>query len=218
MKTITISVSRALSRIKHLDEKIKTYFTDATRMFVSATIGEQKKPATPTFATAKDLQARIQSDWDGLDEMIRERTAIKRALVLNNAACTIEVFGLGRITIAEAIELKSMMNAKTELLKSIRTQISHVNKFLETTDERVNKMIAETQRVQISEQESAEDRARIQEEIAKNIRRVSEAHLFDPISLIEKEKALETMIDDIRHELDFKLTETNSTTMLTVTF
>src|SRR5690606_17186199 len=95
---IKMTLTEALRKVKSLDEQIAGFF-NTERVMISYVSGSREQPPFAGMTKA-DLEARIQSDHDKLDSLIKNRTSIKRALILANATIKVQVAG-EEYTIAE---------------------------------------------------------------------------------------------------------------------
>lgn len=213
---LKITLTRALSLIKSIDQEIKTYF-DQERILISALIGNKERIATKMIKDKEELTSRIQSDYDTLNNLMNKRRAIKNAIVLSNATSTVNINDQ-EITVAEAIELKNHLPVREHVLKAYRNQYSATQKFLDKNASEVENRINELIKIQVNEDTKPEDKLKIMDIIRENENNTSLATLFDPINLIDKIKKTETEINNIKSELDYVLSEHNAVTTITVSY
>ncbi len=214
--TTTLTITRALTLIKSLDNEIKTYF-DQERILISALIGTKEKTVLRMIQNKEELTAKIQSDYDGLNALVNKRRAIKNAVVLSNATCLINIDNKV-ITVAEAIELKNQLPIKESILKAYRNQYSQVQKFLDKNANELETRILELVKYQTNEDTTAEDKLKMLTIVRENEEKNSLAKLYDPINLVEKITQLENEIRTIKNELDYVLSEHNATTTISVNY
>lgn len=213
---IKLSITRALTMIKTIGKQIDDYFNQE-RILISALVGNKEKTAVVSIKTKSDLDKRIQSDHDTLEELVRKRQALKNAVVLSNASESIEICGK-TITVVEAIEMKALVPTKERILKSYRNQITSVNKFIDSQKTDIETRIAKLIEVQTTENSTPEDKDQMMKMVRANEEGDKLPVMHDPLNLIDKAEKLEKEIHDIKEELDYVLSEHNAVTIITATY
>ena len=207
----TISITRALVELKRLDSKIQN--TAVNSVFVSYAVGQgmHKKVSN---STPEKLEQQIKADFQSLEQLSINRQKLKSAIVMSNATTTVDFQGK-QISVAEAIELKSTVKSKRDILAAMQRQ------FVTT----VNSIAALNQKLEASIEAAlttvyGNEKGKVDESmylsVAKPQKEQKEAMLVDPCNIQAKIKALQEEIEVLETEVDFLLSESNARTTITV--
>lgn len=211
--TAKISITRALTEIKHLSDIINRSTNQA---FVGIAKGKDSKKVSvdsPTTSVA-DVETRLKGNLQSVLDLITRRDTLKRAVVLSNARTVVTINGK-TMTVAEAIEQKASIAFKQNLLQSMRNQfVASRNKV----DAANQKLLAE---IDVAVQAAyANEKGKVDEEQYKAVAtprlNQSELSLIDPNKIEEKIAALETELNGFITEVDFVLSESNARTEIEV--
>lgn len=209
----SISVTRALVELKRYDTRI----ADASSAtFVGVAIGRgEKKKVNQGNKTVEQLQSEILASFDKVESLIRNREKLKSAIVMSNAV-TYVTLGDRRMTVAEAIELKTSVGQRRILLAALSRQ------RLEATN-KVDALNAELQRKidqSLNNFYGADNKTKISPDVVASVTEpqlnMNEASMIDPAGIDKKIEALKEQILLVESELDFVLSESNARTMVTV--
>ena len=131
MTTERMNVHKALCELKILDERIRKVIMDCE------VVGVKKVAANMVGSqTVEDFKIAQRAAYDKAVDLIRRRTAIKRAVVLSNAVTKVVVCGEEH-TVAEAIEMKNHGMENKEALRNriaSRTRGAEDNAILANND------------------------------------------------------------------------------------
>ena len=211
--TAKISITRALTEIKHLSDIINRSTNQA---FVGIAKGKDSKKVSidsPTTSVT-DVETRLKGNLQSVLDLITRRDTLKRAVVLSNARTVVTINGK-TMTVAEAIEQKASIAFKQNLLQSMRNQfVASRNKV----DAANQKLLAE---IDVAVQAAyANEKGKVDEEQYKAVAtprlNQSELSLIDPNKIEEKIAALETELNGFITEVDFVLSESNARTEIEV--
>ena len=195
-----ISITRALVELKTLDSRIQKKID--TSLFVTYK-GQFHQPADGI----KDAAANFQS----VNDLIERRKKIKSAIVSSNATIKITICGQ-EMTIAEAIETKSSIKHKKNLLAVLKSQYGNAVNTIESINARVRKEIEHK-----STRDNDKDKQQMSlEEFSKTYVSLHGVELFDPIKVSQKVEQLEQFIVQFEQEIDYILSEKNATTFIDV--
>ncbi len=211
--TTSISITRALATIKAIDAQINAYF-GTERVLASIVLGEKKEPYDATM-NLDALKKRIQSDHDGIDTLLRNRTLIKSAIIRSDAV-NLVTLGNKTMTVAEAIVLKNALPIKEEVLKRYKNSFASVKKKLDDVQTKFEKRVNAITAASVSDSETDEHRASIVDGIRRQQEQLTAPTFFDPQGLVTKIETLTKEITDIKLELDYVLSESNTRTMIDV--
>lgn len=209
----TISITRALVELTRLGDRINQAISQGT--YVSRTQGkEAQKKVVGSNKTVADVTKDIQGSFDKVESLIKNRAALKAAIVLSNAETKVEVAGT-EMTVAEAIELKSSVTYRESFLYQVRTQFTNAQSAVE----RDNAKLEEVIQALLTTAYGA-DKTKITEDTVKAIsdpqRNSKEFALLDPVDAAKKIESLTEEVQQIKGELDFVLSESNARTEIEV--
>lgn len=196
-----ISITRALTELKTLDKRIQKLIDSST--FISYE-GQFHKPSE----YVKTAGANYQS----INDLLKRRRKIKAAIVSSNAN-TVVTIGGEKMTIAEAIETKSSIKHYKSLVERLKTQYAQANREVENINDRTRRDL--DNKLNNLSKDKDGGLANLNEFSEKYIA-MNGVKLTDPIKITEKIAKLEDFIREFEDEVNYVLTERNSTTTITV--
>lgn len=206
-----ISITEALVELKLYDAKINKALSSTTF------VGSKKKSESKvdnvvnldTFITA------AKSGYQSVSDLIKNRAAIKSAVVQSNAVTNVEIAGKA-YTVAEAIERKNSIEYDKDLLNEMKTQWANetlkVNRENQKVSAQVDKMLEASLGRDSDKKVSESDLATIHDAYHER----NDWELVDPLGLYEKIQQLETEIDAFEADVDIRLSISNSVTYIEV--
>lgn len=208
----TITVTEGLNELKLYDSKIEKAINNLKL------IGAKKKSVDKVgVVNVEKFVADAKSAHQSIMDLIRNRNALKAAIVKSNAITYLEI-GDQKMTVAEAIERKNSIQYEKELLLAMKAQYGSatvtVNKENAKVDNKVDELIQTlvgrdtTKKLDKDEQAAVEVPYR-----AKN-----EWELVDPLNLFDLMTKLEADIDTFESQVDGKLSLCNATTFIELDF
>jgi len=209
----TMSVTRALAELKRLDDRINRAVSQGIYVGVSVGTGSQIKVHNSN-QNLEQTNSAIQSSYDSVTNLFKQRAAIKAAIVKSNATVTVNLGGR-ILTVAEAIELKQSIATKRSFLSVLQRQQTAANTSVATLNAQVEAAIDSNLKTVYGSDKSKVDKETY-DLIAKPQKAAKEAALVDPLNLSEKIKAIEEEISLVDTELDFTLSEVNAKTDITI--
>ena len=207
-----ISITRALAEIKRLDDRI-TRMGEAEFISVAIGRGDQRRPAQVNMTIA-ELQSKLQSNRDSINDMFKRRAQIKAAIVQSNATTTV-VLGGEQLTVAEAIERKKSIENQRQLVTHLKRQSLRANELVKNLNEKLDHTI-ETNLATIYGNDKGKVDPAMFTAISEPQRNQKEASLIDPNNISKWIEKLEDEISAVDTELDFLLSESNARTIITV--
>ena len=195
-----ITITRALTELKTLDKRIQKA-TDAGS-FVS-----HQGQFYPVDAETKKAVSTYQSIMD----LLERRKKIKSAIVMSNATTKVTICGK-ELTVAETIETKSSLKHLDNLLNRLKSQHAQANRTIESINEKVRRDIESKTKMTSEKEDTKIDL----NEFSKTYLTLHGVTLYDPLKISSKIEELEDYITKFRSEVDFILTEKNSTTYINV--
>ena len=208
-----MSVTRALVELKKLNSAIEKAIQDG--LFVSVVVGQnESQKVYAGHATVEDTKKTIQASFDRVESLIKNRERIKAAIVYSNAVTKVTV--LKRVmSVAEAIELKSTVQFRKDLLLGMKTQLTRATSTVESLN---NKLDAEIQ--SMLSVVYGNDKGKVDPDVFNNVvkpqHKQKQASMLDSCNIRGKIEELEKEIIEIESELDFLLSESNARTEIEV--
>lgn len=193
-----VSITRALVELKTLDSRIQKKMDSS--VFVSFR-GQFHQPAEGV----KEAVANFQS----VNDLIDRRKKIKSAIITSNATTKVTIVGT-EMTVAEAIETKSSIKHKKNLLAILKTQYGQAVNQIENINAKVRKDLENK-----SSRDNDKDKQQMSlEEFSKTYFALNGVELHDPLKISQKIEQLEQFITQFQQEVDYVLSEKNATTMI----
>lgn len=207
-----ISLTRALAELKTLDERISRSTREG--VFIAVVKGSKQKPFNCSHKSLEDLTKAMQSSFQSLEDLINRRKALKSALVLANSTTKITIDGES-ITIAEALDLKTFNELRRTSLMAIKMAVVHAQKTVNEENAKLEDNILKSLN---SIYGSASDRTKIDPSalasISSPMKAEHEASLFSSVNIQQYIIDTQTKIESFASEIDYVLSEINSSTFI----
>ena len=213
--TKKISITRALVELKRFDQRITQALNSSK--FVERTVGRGNKRKVPfSNVSIADTEAAIRGSYDKVDQLIKNRAAMKSKIVLSNATTKVTVLG-AQMTVAEAIELKTSVSSRQQYVNVLRAQLQQHRQVIEVDNAKLQAKI-DTSLNSIYGTEKAKIDAAMVAQVADPQRDLLESELLDPVGIEKRIEKLQEEISEITSEIDFVLSEANARTEIEVDF
>lgn len=202
-----LSINRALKELQLLDKRIVKNIENGK--FIATRIRKDKIDKKYTDEEFKKME---EANLDSIFDLIERRILIKSKIVESNATTQIDVNGK-KMSVADAIELKSAISYKKKLLKELKNNNSIVNMHMIDSninmEQRIEKLILADM--------SREDKNKTEiETITKAYKDSYECILVDPLNIEDLIKKLEFEIDEFESNIDYLLSESNTIAKITI--
>jgi uncharacterized FlaG/YvyC family protein len=202
-----MSITQGLAELKLLDKRINKCLTYAVYW-------AQVRTKT-NKVDESDLKKTAQSEYQSYMDLVKRRDTIKRAIVLSNAQTQVTI-GTGPKkwvgTVAEAIEHKSSLTYKKNLLDKMVRNIERVDEeykeAMEVLEKRLDGLLTS---------ELGKDVKTNPETITalrNSFMETNKVEIVDPMDLKKIAKDLEEEIDAFETNVDWVLSEANGKTMI----
>lgn len=207
-----MTIHRALAELKLIDSRIEKQIS-----LIEPTGLMQKDKLVNNLHTKDDFVKETKAKLQSATDLIDRKNKIKSAIVKANGNTMVEISG-HVMTIADAINFKTVIAVKKSLINTITKKHNNVVARFNTENEKVNKVALDNAKIMIGKQDDGnikpndDDVKAIVEPFVKR----NEFHLVDPLgvdALIEK---LQTEVDDFEVEVDAVLSEINAITKITI--
>lgn len=203
----TMSIHQALAELKTYENKI---FKATREEFVAV----NRKGNDKIGSYTKDEYANmLKGNLDKVKALISNKKIIKSAIVLSNANTKVTIGG-EEYTVAEAIERKNMISYEKQLLTSMKSQYSIGTTKIESENNSLAVRLEGYLKSVVNEKDK--NNPEIVKQYEKQFRDVNEYELIDPNKIADVIKTLEKDIEDFETEVDYKLSESNTVTQITV--
>lgn len=200
----TISLTRALTEVKVLDDRIKKAVGAST--FIAIGFGTSKR--TASGQSNADVVKKIQADADSVSSLIDRRAKIKNAIQRANVATEVTI-GDKTMTIAQAITIKKSHEEYLSLyLNQAMTHMNHANNQFAQAAKALNARVDQV----IAGRSDKDDVANV----ANLVKSTDEPHLINPLQLEDFILKLKKVKEDFELEVDFALSEVNAKTLIEI--
>lgn len=207
-----ISVTRALAELKTLDARIQSAV--ASGLFCTVVIGAEEKPYNRSEKDKASIDNTIKSSFDSVGDLITRRQALKSAVLQSNAVTKVTISGK-EMTVAEAIDTKSVIEQKRIFLQRMKQQVSLATTTVTHLETKMNESIEKAvSAIHGSEKNKVSSEAF--ELVAKPIRAAHAPKVYSISPIEERIRSLEKEIEEFSIEVDFSLSEVNSKTLIEV--
>lgn len=209
----TISVTRALVELKRFDQRIVQVLSGG--VFLNRTVGRGNFKKVVNSQDSVELTTqKIRASYDKIDQLIKNRAALKAAIVLSNATTKVKVLGQ-EMTVAEAIELKTSVVSRQQYLQVLRSNLTTFKNAVEVDNTKLQAKI-DTSLNNIYGTEKAKIAADLVAQVSDPQKDQFEQALLDPCGIEARIEKLQNEITEIQTELDFVLSEANARTEIEV--
>ncbi len=211
MKTITLSVTRALTELKNAKARFTRELSNAT--FVDVVVGHGPLQTGRKRESVSSLKENIQSSKDKIDNLRHSIQALKSAIVLSNATTQVSIRNR-TMTVAEAIEWKATVALEQSLLAKLRGNLLEARNTIQVTNQALDKQIESLLIAGLGNDKKkwSEDEMTVLVNSQKNSK---EATLLDPLSIERWIETLTQELDGLVAEIDASLSESNAKTNIT---
>jgi hypothetical protein len=199
-----MSITQALAELKLLDKRIQ-------KALDSVTWADVKTKSHPV--DTEKFGRNVQAEYQSFLALVQRRDRMKRAVVSANAATQVKI-GKWEGTVAEAIEYKTSIRYKKQLLDTMRMQLltakAQFTSQQESVDARLEKLL---------HSELGKDVKTSPETITaltNSFRENNKVELVDPLDLSARTNELEEEIEAFETNVDWVLSETNGKTLIQV--
>ena len=202
-----MTVHKALAELKIIDDRINKAVYNG--VFVHACKNDIDKI---NGVSVSDFKKAIESDYQKVNDLIKRRNAMKRAVVLSNATTKVTI-GDKEYTVAEAIEMKNHgMDGMKSLLQHMVNQYNDaVRKFNLNSganlEERANQYVAN---ILGTTDKNVEQVSILHDAYIKN----NKFEMIDPLDIAAKIDEIDKMIDEFNAEVDSCLSVSNALTVI----
>ncbi|PXF45174.1 hypothetical protein BWQ96_05075 [Gracilariopsis chorda] len=205
----TMTLTKALVELKLLKKRINKKVEQ-----LEVVVVKRGGVLPAAIKSEADFIRTTKADWQSLNALMSRRRKIKTALVVANAVTKVKIAG-EEMTIAEAIERKSLVSTDRLILNRLKFVLSQaqgkVDRHNRELDERINQLL-ETSYGNRESQLSKED----YERIARPFKEGNTSVLIDPLNCATLMTKMEESVDAFESEVDVALSIANATTEISI--
>jgi hypothetical protein len=213
MTTEKMTVHKALAELKVIGDRIISAIQSG--VYCKANKHSNEKI---NGVSVDEFKKQIQGSWDKVNDLIRRRNAIKKAVVLSNATVKVKV-GDEEFTVAEAIEMKnSGMEYKKILVNMLNKQYTQAIQTTEKENGETLQQKAESYVIGLYGSKEGKTNIEEIEKTRKEFVTNNTFELIDPLKICEKIDVLEKEISEFESEIDAALSVSNAITELTIEY
>lgn len=202
-----VTIHRALSELKLIGAKIQKGIEEINPSGIA-----QKDKLVNQVYQRDEFEKNAKKKFQSVTDLIDRRNRIKSAIVKANGVTEVEVAG-EKMTIADAINLKAVVQFKKSLIDTLKKRHNQAKANLEKNNTQV-----EANALQLAQVALQKEGVKIGDDDAqKVIKPFLDANLFSLIDPIGVEKTIEEMekkLGDFEAEVDAVLSEINAVTFI----
>lgn len=213
MTTEKMTIHKALAELKTMDDRIAKAIRETP--YVLAVKHSAEKINGMTVDNFKD---KMRSGYQKVTNLIARRDAMKRAVVLSNAATKVKI-GDNEYTVAEAIEMKNHgMEFKSDLLRQMNSAYTAAqNELVRNGGEALEKK-AEQYVLAVIAAQPKDSKMSVDSEAMKTLRQTyidnNTYDLVDPMNIAKVMEKLDAEINEFNAEVDAALSCSNALTVI----
>lgn len=209
----TMTVHKALAELKILDDRIISTINGGTYC-----VANKHSNDKINGVSVEEYKGVIQGSYDKASDLIRRRTAIKKAVVLSNATTKVSINGT-EYTRAEAIEMKNHGVEFEELmLEALTKQYNKAQSVILKQNGDDLERRAEQYVIGIYGSKEGKQNTDDFEKTKKDFITANSYELIDPIKILDKINALEESIASFKAEVDAALSTSNAITVIEIKY
>jgi len=210
MKHEQMTIHRALAELKLIDSRIEKAIS-----VIEPTGVMQTNKQVNGFFKKEDFEAEAKAKLQSVVDLIDRKNKIKSAIVTANGVTQVEISG-AKMTIADAINFKSVIVFKKNLIATLIKKHNAVKSKFTVENEKINNIALENAKIMIGKQD--DNKVKPTDEDVKNIVepfvKRNEFHLVDPLRVEELTEKLQNEVNNFEIEVDAVLSEINAITII----
>lgn len=213
MTTEKMTIHKALAELKTMDDRIAKAIRETPYVLVVKHSAEKINGMT-----VDNFKDKMRSGYQKATNLIVRRDAMKRAVVLSNAATKVKI-GDNEYTVAEAIEMKNHgMEFKSDLLRQMNSAYTAAqNELVRNGGEALEKK-AEQYVLAVIAAQPKDSKMSVDSEAMKTLRQTyidnNTYDLVDPMNIAKVMEKLDAEINEFNAEVDAALSCSNALTVI----
>lgn len=207
-----ITVTRALSELKTLKARFEKSLRDLNLVAVNQ---GQKLRAPFTSYKKEDFEDKARAGLQSSNALYNRIIALKTAIDQSNSVTKVKICGQ-ELTIQEVLVQKKYLELKHDQLNEFKSQATRMRQdydsAVQENNSAIEKMVAST----IGRDGSEQQKTAARKEAEEYINRTREVSVIDPCAIDGLIKDLEDNISEFENNVDYALSESNSTTVINI--
>lgn len=200
-------VTQALNELKLLDSRIVNEICKSKFVASAKTV---EKNITP-YCSKENFITKAKSSFDSINALIERKSKIKAAVIASNATTRVEINGV-IMTVAEALELKTSIGYKQDMLTDMKAQLASAKSEMEKKNLDLERKIDNILETMVSK--DAKTKKDDFKEITDPMRTNGEYSLVDPLRIEDVIEKLENEIEGFKSNVDSVLQISNCITTI----
>lgn len=200
-------VTQALNELKLLDSRIVNEICKSKFVASAKTV---EKNITP-YCSKENFITKAKSSFDSINALIERKSKIKAAVIASNATTKVEINGV-TMTVAEALELKTSIGYKQDMLTDMKDQLASAKSEMEKKNLDLERKIDNILETMVSK--DAKTKKDDFKEITDPMRTNGEYSLVDPLRIEDVIEKLENEIEGFKSNVDSVLQISNCITTI----
>lgn len=209
--TKELTITQALAELKMLGKRIES----AVSEFVPVGVSVGKSGVVQGYKTNEEYIQNVKSKWDQVNQLIRNKSELKAAVVHSNAVTEVTI-GSEKMTVAAAIERKNSIKHDKMLLERMKqvfqSQSTTFEKYTQILNNKKDEVIYSGK----SSDQSDETLKRYFESQIELTESMYTPTLHDPLDLKVEIEKLENKITEFETNVDYVLSVSNATTKIEI--
>lgn len=203
-----MSIHRALAEIKSYDDRISRAIRHQTYVIANKKSNDKIKGKS-----LEEVKRDIQKNYDRVESLISNKKKLKAAVVLSNATTKVTIDGV-EYTVAEAIERKNMIYLEESLLNQLTSQYNTETLKVDNMNNELPEKLESYLQAILGEKDK-----RSADDIKMHTKAFNDRNMYELIDPFDIKGKIDKLYDEItkfKTEVDYKLSESNSTTFIEV--
>ena len=204
------TITRALSELKTLKAR---YAGELSKLNLIAVKHGNKLRNPNTHIKAEDFESAAQAQIQSVEAILKRIYQIKTLIDKSNALREVTI-GKEKMTVEVALIQKSLLYNKQDLLSKLRSMSVKAQRDFDAAVEENRKRVEEQVKNQQTTGTSRDPE--LEKKVLDSIENLYKVEMVDSTNLSNRIETLEREIEDFESNVDFALSESNSTTYIEV--
>lgn len=203
-----MSIHRALAELKTLDKRIQRA-TDGK--FVAMQIGSEPPRG---YKSEEEFKVEANGAYASAKDLIKRRNSIKSKIIASNAEQVVKI-GKEEMKVAEAIDRKDSIKYEKVLLESLRRQLTSVERQIDSERMDMEKRLEKRIEADLGSKDRKSNADEVNSTTEQFLKRYK-PNMIDPVSIKKEIADLTYSIEEFEKEVDFVLSESNTSTKIQI--
>lgn len=205
-----ITIHRALAELKLIGARIDKAIDE----LVPAGIYQEGRTVGNSNYAKDDFEKLVKEKYQSVTDLIQRRNTIKTKIVQANAVTVVKI-GQAEMTIADAINLRAIIELKKKLAASMKQKLRGAL----TQAEKHNSMV-DANALKLAESALQKTNIKISDSDVQGViepyLKVNRALITDPLGVEKEVEKIEKEVSEFETEVDAALSEINATTFIEI--